>query len=139
MASYWIHAHIKDHESLMALASCLVRFWPDQFSLSFWNCACTRLTLRIVHATIIFTLLWSCTELYNSCLYLAMAIAASSITDSMAQDDIPNRKVTSASELKFPSAHLGKRKQCPIPFNLLGLASGNGLHYNKAKDVTPFN
>ena len=89
----------------------------------------------IVHATIIFTLLCSCTQ----CVYLAMAIAASSITDSMAQDDIPNRKVTSASELKFSSANLGKRKQCPMPSNLLGLASGNGLHHNKAKDVTPYN
>ena len=39
-----------------------------------------------------------------------MAIAAGSITDSMAQDDIPNRKATSASELKFSKCTFGQKK-----------------------------
>ena len=53
-----------------------------------------------------------------------MATATGSITDSTAQDDIPENPHHPA-KYKFSSAHFGKRKQCSMPSNLLGLASGS--------------
>ena len=54
-----------------------------------------------------------------------MATATGSITDSTAQDDIPKNSHQPVN-YSFPSAHLGLRKQYPVPSNLLSLASGNG-------------
>ena len=53
----------------------------------------------------------------NSCSYYAIAIATGSITDSTAQDDIPEKPIVQLT-IRFPSTHLGKTKQCPMPSNL---------------------
>ena len=50
----------------------------------------------------------------------------------LAVSPIPRHKMMSPKShiiqwtTSFPSAHLGERKQCPMPSNLLGLASGSG-------------
>ena len=61
------------------------------------------------------------TPSYNLCSYLAMARATGSTTDSMAQDGIFKKKPFNQQIISFLSAHLGKRKQYPVPSNLLGL------------------
>ena len=63
---------------------------------------------------------------YNSHMYFAMAIESGSVTDSTAQDNIPQKATPTSEPTSFLNAYLGKKKQCPVPSNLLGLVSGNG-------------
>ena len=55
-------------------------------------------------------------------------------------NDIPNRKATSASELKFPTfAHIWAKKAMSRAFQPAWFSQWQWAHYNKVKDVTPFN
>ena len=109
-------------------------FGRTTFHGHFWNCACAdneywtkclgpllqlcfrRARIRHIHF-----------------LLIAMATATGSITDSTAQDNIPE-KGTSASELKVSQVHIWAKESC-VP----GVASGNGWLSAELKDVTSFN
>lgn len=79
---------------------------------------------------------------YNSHMYFAIAIESGSVTDSTVQDNIPQKAIPASEPTSFLNAYLGKRKQCPVPSNLLGLVSGNGYTTQlspERKHVTSFN
>lgn len=67
-----------------------------------------------------------------------MATGTHSLTDSMAQVDV---LVKPHQPVSYNFQHFGKRKQCPMPSDLLGLGGGNGYttRLNKGlKDVISF-
>ena len=80
-------------------------FGQTSFYGHFWNCACADNEIFRTYATRARTIPW--------------------LQQMNGKDDIPE-KPHHQPTISFQSAHLGKRKQCPMPSNLLGLASGSG-------------
>ena len=83
-------------------------FGWTSFHCHFWNCTCADNKFFSTCATHACTIPW--------------------LQQMNSKDDIPEKPHHQLT-ISFQSAYLGKREQCPMPSNLLGLASGSGSDF----------